>query len=330
MKTSIIGGGAFGTAFATLLAENQHDVKLWCLEEDVSTSIKRDRVNSRYLPDVKLSSLIQPYTDIKTVLEDTQYVFIAVPVKHLRATLETMKPIGPRKLVLLCKGIEQGTNKFGTNKFGTNKFTYEIANEVLSAGLSGADLSVSVISGPNFAKELATGCYTASVVAGPDNTELSKLLDNSYFKLYSSSDVIGVSIAGAVKNVIALLMGLLSGYPENTKAYLLTMSLSEIVKLVNHFGGDGNTVYGLAGLGDLFLSCASGKGRNYKAGCLISEGKSAEELEALGMTFEGLNTVKSLYDIINHSRLDLPICKSVYEIIYDDKKVEDLLKTMSC
>ena len=188
------------------------------------------------------------------------------------------------------------------------------------------------MAGPNFAVEMATKCCTATVVCSQEKViaqELKDILTNDYFKAYTSDDVIGVQVGGAIKNVICLAAGFVHGscFSQNSIAFLLTLGLEEMAKLSVCLGGKKDTVYGLAGFGDLVLSATGSLSRNLKAGKLIGQGKKMQDLETeFGTLPEGINTVYSIYNLIKKCNLDLPICTGTYEVIFEDKSVEDFLK----
>ncbi|MCF7799507.1 NAD(P)-dependent glycerol-3-phosphate dehydrogenase [Candidatus Babeliales bacterium] len=315
---TVIGAGAFGTAFATLLANNNFQVKLWCYEKEVVQDILQNQENSKYLPNIKLSSKITPTNDMQKALEDTTWVFEAVPVKFLRQILMQAKKIVKKDQIFVClsKGIEQETAFLPSN----------IIKNVL-----GTDTKIGVVSGPNFAHELATNCSSGATISCCDvdlTQELAKNLKNSYFMPYMSKDLVGIQVAGALKNVLVLIVGIARGYlsSQNTIAFLLTRGFAEISKLCKFLGGEPETVYGLCGLGDLFLSSSSLQSRNMKVGQLLGEGKNLKAIEKkLGILPEGINTVQSVYKLIQKHNLDLPICTGIYQMIFENRSFNNFL-----
>jgi len=324
---TMLGAGAFGTAVATILANNNFQVNLWCYEQEVVDDILNKQENSRYLPGIKLNSNIKPTTNIKKALTDSQWIFEAIPIKFLRNILDqTKEHITSKQIfIILSKGIEQET--------------LLLPSEIIKNSL-GKDTKVGIMSGPNFAKELALKCPSATTIACEDkdiSIELCKILKNSYFKPYISNDLTGVQIGGAIKNVLVLIVGIARGYQssQNTIAFLLTRGFSEMAQLCKFMGGEFKTIYGLCGLGDLFLCSSSIQSRNMSVGTLLGQGKNLEEIKTkLGVLPEGINTVQSVYQMIKKHNLDLPICKAIHQIIFENKPfdnfLDDLMKQDSC
>ena len=306
---AILGGGAFGTSMASLLVDNGCSVSLWCYEKEVCDSIKINQENKTYLPGIKLSAEIKTTNDIQEVVERSKWIFLAMPVEFLRNVLEQIKPFVKKEQILVClsKGIEQDSLLFPVG----------IVEDIL-----GFDFSKALISGPNFAKEIVQKCETATVVGAQEESvaqELIKLLSNSYFKPQFCDDLIGVQVGGAVKNVYALAAGMVST-SCNSSALLITQGLLEMAKLSEFLGGKKETVYGLSGLGDLILSTTGLLSKNLRAGKLLQEGKSLDDLKKeFKVLPEGINTLKSVYQLIQKHKLDLPICKATYETVFEGK-----------
>jgi len=318
-KITVLGAGAWGTAFAALLADNGHEVTLWSFEEDVARNILTTSINVRYLPDVKLSSLIHPTSDLKKAVKDADWIFEAVPVKFLRNTASQLKNYAPQQVtwVILSKGIEHGT--------------LQLPSQILD-DVFGRDIEKAVVGGPNFAKELARNAYTATTVASTNTRilcELIKMLENDYFIPYVSHDVMGVQLGGAVKNVIALAVGIArgSGQAENTIAYLITEGLDEIARIITHLGGTKETAYRHSGLGDLVLTCLGTLSKNVQVGQLLGQGKTLEQVSSERTTImpEGINTVQSIFQLAQRENLNLPICQGTYEIIFENQSFKVLL-----
>jgi glycerol-3-phosphate dehydrogenase (NAD(P)+) len=315
---AVIGAGAWGTSFSTLLANNGFQVKLWCFEKEVVEDIKHKGENSKYLPGFKLDKKIKPTNDLQEALRDVKWVFEVVPVKFMRSVLESAKPYvdSSQVWVLLSKGIEQKTLFLPS----------DIINDVFPCFVQKV-----TIGGPNFAKDFACESYTATTVACKDYNlgfEIQKMLANSYLRPYLSLDLMGVQVGGAIKNVLALTVGIFrgAGYKDNTIAFLLTRGLVEMVEIARYFGGQRQTIYGLSGLGDLVLSSFGSVGRNQKVGMMIGKGDNVDNiLKTTGFVPEGINTIQSVRQLIDRGKLDLPICRGVYEIIFDGKKINSLL-----
>ncbi len=311
-KIAVLGAGNWGTAIASLLAENGHQISLWCHENEVAHDINRNHRNTAYCSEFLLSTSITATTSLKEAVQDATWIFEAVPVKFLRTIVQQAKHHAATDAtwVVLSKGIEVDTLMFPT----------QIITDVL-----GDEIKTVVFGGPTFAKELMQKQLSAASIASihaHECTSLAALLNNDYFTAFVSSDPMGVQIGGAVKNVIALRIGIAtgSGYKNNTTAYLLTKALEEMATLVQSLGGQSQTVYGLSGLGDMILTCTGSLSKNLKAGRLIAQGYTMAELtREFGTLPEGINTVQSIHQLINRLNLDLPLCKATY----------DMIKTMS-
>jgi len=315
---AVIGAGAWGTAFATLLANNGHEVRLWCFEKEVVEGIEKNRENSKYFPGFKLDENIKPTNSLEVALKDVKWVFEVIPVKFMRSILENAKPYVNEEQVwvLLSKGIEQKTLLFPS----------DIIDEIFPCCVKKA-----IIGGPNFAKNLAAKSYTATTVACKDcdlGNQLQKILSNSYFKPYLSLDIIGVQVGSAIKNLLALMLGIFrgAGYEDNTIAFILTRGLVEISEITKHLGGQKESIYGLSGLGDLVLSSFGSVGRNQKVGMMIGAGDNVDHiLETTGLFPEGVNTVQSVHQLMDRDNLELPICRGAYEIIFEGRSAQSVL-----
>ena len=322
MKKSItiLGAGAFGTSIATLLGNNGFEVVLWSHESQVVSEIEKDRENKTYLSGIKLGSSIIPTTDLKLAVQSSEWIFEAIPVKFLRSVFDLAKEFisQDQKIVILSKGIEQNTHL--------------LPSQVVDDVLGGKAVTQAVMAGPNFARELASNFYSAATVACADKImgqELCAILNNSYFKTNFTTDIIGVQAGGAIKNVLTLAVGILQGITssQNTQAMLLTNGLKEIASIVDSLGGDRETVYGFSGLGDLLLTATGTLSRNLQAGRLLGQGKSLDDLKDYFPALpEGINTLKSVYFLINKYNLDLPVCLFAYKAIYEDTDIKHLFR----
>ncbi|MFC1894472.1 NAD(P)H-dependent glycerol-3-phosphate dehydrogenase [Candidatus Dependentiae bacterium] len=315
---TVLGSGAFGTSVAQLLADNGHTVNLWCYEKDVGLDIQNNSENKKYLPGIKLNPNINPTSELNIALQDSKCIFEAIPVKFLRKILIQAKSFlkNEQILVVLSKGIEQDTLLLPT----------QILDDVFDNQIKKA-----VMAGPNFASEIVKRFNTATLVASGDkkiNQDIKKLLSNDYFKVKLSSDVIGIQVGGAIKNVICLASGFIQGFcgSRNSLAFLLTNGLQEMEKLAVCLGGKKETIYGLSGFGDLVLSATSNLSKNNRVGNLIGQGKTIDDLKKEFTTLpEGINTVVSIYDLIKKCDLDLPICKQTYKVIFEGKSIKEFL-----
>jgi glycerol-3-phosphate dehydrogenase (NAD(P)+) len=320
-KVSILGDGAWGTAVACLLADNGYQVTIWCHDHTVADAINNTHINERYLPGVTLSPYIQATTSLQDALANAQWIFEAVPVKFLRVVLEKAKPFynDQQTWVIMSKGIEQDTLMLPS----------QILDDVFKA-----DVRKTVFSGPSFAADLAKKQITGVTIAAQScevGLELQTMLANSYFRPYISLDIIGVQAGGALKNIIAIGMGILKGadYTDNAQAYLFTRGLHEIVQLTTMLGGKHETVYGLSGVGDLVLTAMGNLSRNMLLGQQLGSGKTLQEISvAWGTLPEGINTVQSVHQLALKHSLNLPICNGLYQVIFHDKSTEVFLREL--
>jgi glycerol-3-phosphate dehydrogenase (NAD(P)+) len=310
-RAAVLGAGAWGTAFAKILAEAGADVTIWARREAVADAIRRDRANEGSLPGVTLPPNVTATGDLATALDGAGLVFLAVPSQTLRGNLADWAPHLPADstLISLMKGIELGTTK---------RMSQVI---VETAGV--APERVVVVSGPNLAPEIAAGQPAATVVAGTD-PDRAKLVQQAialpYLRPYTSDDVIGCELGGAVKNVIALAYGMASamGMGYNTKASLITRGLAETARLGVALGADPLTFAGLAGLGDLVASCSSPSARNRTFGEHLGRGESMEQAQrATRQTAEGVKSCLAIRDLARNHGVEMPITEQVERVCHE-------------
>lgn len=307
-NVTVLGEGAWGSAIALLLADNGHNVTLWCYDENAANTIKKTGYNSRYLPEIPFNPAITVTTDLSHALNISTWIFETTPIIFLRSILQQAQPYARADhiWVTLSKGIEEHTHLLPT----------QIITDVL-----GQDTKTTVCMGPSFAREVAQKQCTAISVAAQNEhlgNTLALLLKNDYFHPYQTTDVIGVQVAAALKNGIALGMGILEGaqYGQNTKAFFVSQALQEMTLLVEALGGTKETVYGLSGIGDTLLTCTSSQSKNTTVGRLLGAGQSLEQiLKETGYFPEGLNTLKSINYLMRAHHLSLPAYQGVYDII---------------
>jgi len=321
-RIAILGGGAYGTALATLCAANGHTVFLWCYEQKVADCIQQHHTNENYLPGVILNEKIHASSDLRAVLDcGTQWVIEAVPVKFLRSVLEQSKAsfVRDQIWIITSKGIELNTHLL-PSEIIDDVFDY-IPKKVVMAG-------------PSFAYDLAQKELTAVTVAAPDCTvgvKVQKLLANSYFRPYLSLDLIGVQLGGALKNVITLGVGMMegAGLTDNAKAFLFTRGLHEMVAFAKSRGANEKTLYGLSGIGDLVMTSMGARSRNLEVGKRLGRGESLDGiLRQTGYIPEGINTVQTLNQMIQKEGLDLPVCQGIYDAIFSKKSLESMLQSL--
>ena len=308
---AVLGAGSWGTALAMQLARNGLQVKLWGHQPDHIERLSELRENTDYLPGFELADNIDPQATLQAAIEHAAYLLIAIPSKGFRALLQELKPLLNENQVLFwaSKGFEIKTGK--------------LLHEVIEQELPG--YRYGVVSGPTFATEVARGLPAAIACAGNDTqttAAFAELLRGHHFRAYTSEDIIGVELGGALKNVLAIAVGISDGlgFGANTRAALMTRGLAEIMRLGTRLGAHQETMMGLAGLGDIILTCTDNQSRNRRFGLLIGQGKSVQEAEIeVGQTVEGLRAASAIYNKARELELDLPIIEEVYRVLYDGK-----------
>ena len=307
---AVFGAGSWGTAFASILADGGNDVRVWGRRPELVEQLNRG-VNDDYLPGVQLPGGISASTDPAEVTEGAEIVILSVPSQSLRTNLTEWAPLLTDKIVVsLMKGIE----------LGTTKRMSEVIHEV--AGVTAE--RIGVVSGPNLAREIVQRQPAATVVACPDVSAADRVAaacSTSYFRPYTSQDVVGAELGGAVKNVIALAVGMAAGlgFGDNTKATLITRGLAETTRLAMALGADPRTMAGLAGVGDLIATCMSPLSRNHSFGVKLGEGLSvAQVTEVTKQTAEGVKSCASIVDLARAHGVDVPITEMVNRVVHED------------
>jgi glycerol-3-phosphate dehydrogenase (NAD(P)+) len=316
-KVAVLGAGAWGTALAKVLAEKGDDVWIWARRVELCGPINDDHVNTRYLPDIELPTNLRATSDIAHALKGSDLVVFVAPSHATREVTRLAAPHVPRgvPIVSATKGIENDSLMF-MDEVLREELPKECAHQL------------AFLSGPSFAKELAKKLPTAVVIASHDAGVVSAVMKRfhmPYLRLYASEDVPGVECGGALKNVIAIATGAIDGlgYGMNTRAALITRGLAEIARLAMARGGTPLTLAGLAGMGDLVLTCTGELSRNRTVGLELGRGrKLGEVLASLGHVAEGVKTAKSAYDLSMKLSVDMPIMREVYAVLYDDKPLE--------
>jgi len=316
MKITIIGSGAWGTAIAISLSA-LHRVSLLGRDIEQVKAMQSSRFNQRYLPDIAIPDNIEISSDIKSACKSAELIIIAVPTSALRATLMQIRQLSYRPDVIwLCKGFEAETSKL----------PHQIAAEIL-----GGEFNYGVLSGPSFAQEVARGLPTALTFATADEAfgrSTAQALHHSRLRIYTSNDVTGVEVGGAVKNVMAIASGICDGMGlgHNARAALLTRGLAEITRLGLKLGGNAETFSGLSGLGDLILTCTGDLSRNRQVGLLLAQqNKLSEILQQLGHVAEGVYTVREVHRLAQQLEVAMPICDAVYRIIYENTPASEVI-----
>jgi glycerol-3-phosphate dehydrogenase (NAD(P)+) len=313
-KVSIIGGGSWGSAMAVHLGRMEVDAHLWIRENEIYEEILRTGENKVFLPQVQFPSSVSFTLDLKEAIEGTEAVFIAVPSRFCRQMYTELAPfLNPgQSIVSLTKGIEERTLKRMS----------EIMSEIFPASLHSR---IAVLSGPSFAREVAEFHPTAVVISSKNlevAKELRTLVSSMYFRAYSSDDITGVELAGACKNVIAIATGISDslGFGSNSMAGLVTRGLSEMTRLGVRLGARQETYAGLAGIGDLVLTCTGKLSRNRYVGIELGKGKTLNEISmGMKMVAEGITTTQSVRNLSLREKTEMPICDQVYSILYQGK-----------
>ncbi|UQZ81939.1 Glycerol-3-phosphate dehydrogenase [NAD(P)+] [Paenibacillus konkukensis] len=323
-KVSVLVAGSWGTAIASVLAENDSDVWLWSRNERQVAEINAEHRNHRFLDDVELSPRIRATTSMEEALRGAKGVFVVAPSSAMREVAKQMRPYLSKETILVhaTKGFEADTLK---------RMSTVLADELPEYDAS----RIVVLSGPSHAEEVIKQCPTTVVVASEHAEaaeEAQDLLINSSFRVYTNPDVVGVEVGGALKNIIALGAGLTDGlgYGDNAKAALLTRGLAEISRLGTAMGGNPLTFAGLAGIGDLVVTCTSKHSRNWRAGYLIAQGHPLDDvLKQMGMVVEGVKTTQAAYKLSRQYDVTMPIADELYEVLFNGKTaaaaVEDLM-----
>ena len=312
-KIAVVGAGSWGTAIADLLACKGFQISLWVFEAEVRDQIEQFQENKLFLPGHTLSANILPSNDLAAVVSDKNLIVIVVPSHLMRAMTNKMSGHLSNRTIIVSasKGIEQKTH---LTMSGVIKENLPEVSEALTA----------VISGPSFAKEVAQKMPTSVTVACKDSNTaaiVQNAFATDYFRVYTSDDVIGVELGGAVKNVIAIAAGMLDGLGLglNTRAALITRGMTEVRRLGLHLGANPRTFTGLAGFGDLVLTCTGNLSRNYTVGIKLGRGQKLQEiLDHMHMVAEGVKTAKSVYNFSRKLKVEMPICHEIYRILYED------------
>ncbi|MEK6744952.1 MAG: NAD(P)H-dependent glycerol-3-phosphate dehydrogenase [Nitrospirota bacterium] len=322
-KIGIIGAGAWGTALALLLADNGHDVALWMFEKDLAKETQGSRENRVYLPGFTLPANISVTPSLEEAVRDRPYVLSVVPSHTVRTVSKQFAPhlAGNAVIVSASKGIE----------IDTLMPLSDVFRETLPPKFH---TRLCFLSGPSFAREVAQKMPTAVALASyePDAGSLvQKLMSTPYFRVYTNADVIGVELGGSVKNVIAIAAGVLEGlgFGYNTMAALLTRGLAEMSRLGTALGADPRTFSGLAGMGDLVLTCTGGLSRNRTLGVRLGKGEKLDDiLKGAKTVAEGVKTAKAARELARKNGIEMPIVEEVYRILYEGKNPRQATKDL--
>jgi glycerol-3-phosphate dehydrogenase (NAD(P)+) len=326
-EIAVIGAGAWGTAISIVLGrKGTHQVRLWAHEPEVRQSIETQRVNELFLPGERVPETVTCTNSLAEALRDVEIVVSVMPSHHTRRVFEAMKPHLREKMLFVSatKGIENDSLLRMT----------QVVTEVLQSD-AGFAPRIGAISGPSFAKEVAKGDPTAITIASVD-PELAAIVQKEFsdprFRVYTNDDVIGVELGGALKNIVAIAAGVLFGLNlgHNTVAALITRGLAEMTRLVVACGGNASTMAGLAGLGDLVLTCTGGLSRNRSVGVELGRGRRLDDIIAgmHGMVAEGVLTTNAAVGLAKKVNVEMPITEQMHAVLQQGKSVEDAIRDL--
>lgn len=314
MRISVLGAGGWGTALSILLHNNGHDVTLWEYKRTYAKTLSKSRINKVYLPGFKLPKQINVTHSLEDAVENMHMIVLAVPSQFIRSVLQKLKKVDftDTILVSVAKGIETDT-----------LLTVSLVIKDVIKKIS--DKNIGVLSGPSHAEEVAKKIPTAVVTASKSfetAEQIQAAFMTSYFRVYSSTDVIGVELGGALKNVIAIGAGIIDGakFGDNTKAAIMTRGIAEISRMGIELGARPETFSGLSGIGDVIVTCMSRHSRNRYVGEQIGKGKKLKDvLKSMNMVAEGVVTAKSARELAIQAKVDAPIIEAVYKTLYENR-----------
>jgi glycerol-3-phosphate dehydrogenase (NAD(P)+) len=316
-KVAVIGGGSFGTALAHVVATNHSETRLWIRDELRAVDAQSSRENKRYLPGHSLAQALTISSDLEAVISGCDVVFVSVPSSSFREVIQAIRPF-----------IEDSMGVVSTTK-GIGRDGFTVMSEILKQELPSN--VIGVLSGPNFAKEMIQGQLTGSVIASVDDGLIKKVQDilgSGLFRIYSSHDCYGVELAGALKNIYALIVGMAQArhYGQNTLALLMTRALSEMGRFAHALGADPMTFLGLAGVGDLFLTCNSNLSRNYRVGYAMGKGKSlTAAMKSVGQVVEGVNTLRLVKPKAQELNVEMPLVDALYALLFEGASADSII-----
>ncbi|HSC76831.1 MAG TPA: NAD(P)H-dependent glycerol-3-phosphate dehydrogenase [Pseudomonadales bacterium] len=318
-KVVVLGGGSFGTAIANMMAENGRSSTLWLRDAARATEMQAKRENHTYLPGLRLDDRLQISSDLAASLHDAAIVFVSVPSKVFRCVIQQIRPLLEADAIVVstAKGIETGEDHHG----------FWLMSDVLKQELP--DHRIAVLSGPNLASEIAEKQLTGTVVASSDPVTcecVQDVLRSPYFRVYSNSDVYGVELGGVLKNSYAIACGMAAalGLGYNTISMLITRSLTEMGRLAAKLGADPLTFIGLAGVGDLIVTCTSPKSRNYRIGFALGQGKSLQQaIDEVGQVAEGINTVHLVKLKADELGVYMPLVSALNDIVFNGRSIAE-------
>jgi len=318
---AVLGAGSWGTALAIQFARAGRSVRLWGRDASQLALLAKDRVNARYLPDCPFPPSLQVEPNLAQALTGARDVLVAVPSHAFRSMLKDLHGLlqPGMRLAWATKGFEQGSGKLPN----------QVAREVL-----GPTWPIAVLSGPTFAREVGAGLPTAIAVASPDEAfaaAIARSISGLNFRAYLSPDIIGVEVGGAVKNVLAIGAGIADGmgFGANTRIALITRGLAEMTRLGEALGARRDTFMGLAGLGDLVLTCTDNQSRNRRFGLALADGQPVERaLASIRQVVEGHHAARAVHEVATRENAEMPICDAIYRILYEGLAVRDAVQEL--
>lgn len=319
-KIAVLGGGSWGSALAKVLCENNHNVTMWVRNEEQCKELEIDRINKRYLPNVKLPENLKVTSNINEAAKNVDIIIISVPTQTIRNVLTLIQKENKTEKIIVnvSKGIEIKT---------LDRVSEIVCEETYNCKFA-------VLTGPSHAEEVGLCLPTAVTVASKDqNTAniIQNIFMTPYFRIYTNDDIIGAEMGGALKNIIALGAGISDGvgYGDNAKAALINRGIVEIARLGVAIGADIHTFYGLTGIGDLIVTCTSLHSRNRSAGYLIGQGYTKDEaIKKVGMVVEGITTTYAAYELAKKLKIEMPIVNAMYDILENGKDVKETVNEL--
>ncbi len=320
-RIAVLGAGSWGTALAMHLARNGVETRLWGRDPDKMSTMASERCNARYLPGLTFPDGLTPTAELAATLHESDHLLLVVPSHAFRETLKSIAPMlkAETRIAWATKGLEPGSHR--------------LLHQVIAEEL-GETRPCAVISGPTFAMEVAKGLPTAVTVASRDESIaafFASCLHGGAFRAYTATDVVGVQLGGACKNVLAIAAGIADGlgFGANTRSALITRGLAEMMRLGVRLGGHQETFMGLAGLGDLVLTCTDNQSRNRRVGLALGQGKSlAQAIEEIGQAVEGVKSAPEVYRLAQEIGVEMPITEQVYRVLYEGETAREAVAAL--
>lgn len=322
-SVAVLGAGSWGTALALVLCDNDHQVTLWTHKTEQKARLEKEKENKQYLPNVSLPDSLRISDNLKESVEHADAIVLVVPTKAIRDVSKQLKSVlqQPTLIIHASKGIEPDTHL---------RISEMIRDELDENQID----EIVVLSGPSHAEEVGMR-HPTTITAAAEKKEAAEqtqsLFMNNYFRVYTSNDVIGVELGGALKNIIALGAGISDGlnYGDNAKAALITRGLAEITRLATHLGANPLTFIGLSGVGDLIVTCTSVHSRNWRAGNLFGKGRKIDEVQKeLGMVAEGIRTTKAVFQLSEKIQERMPLTHAIHAVIFDGKDPKEVVDNL--